>query len=262
MDEGRKRAHGSWSAMRDRCLDPKHEAYHRYAGRGITICERWLQSFENFLEDMGPRPFEMTLERIDNSKGYYKENCKWATYYEQGRNRRGNRLIEVNGAIKPLSEWCEIYNINRCAVDKRFKYGWTGEKVFTEPVRKYGRFTIGDVTKSLRLWCIEYGFSFSSVRGKLAQGRATFDEIFIGPNKIAKPKFQRPWKEEFVDHMGLVVALSGNRRFSELKKLKERIDALPDNQREEIKQAIRQRFTPTNGTDGCCGAMAAVKEAA
>ncbi len=74
--------------MKQRCTNPNHRAYKDYGGRGITVCEQWLQ-FHYFLRDMGERPEGTTLDRIDNDKGYYKENCRWATGYEQGWNRRG-----------------------------------------------------------------------------------------------------------------------------------------------------------------------------
>jgi len=78
----------SWEAMKKRCLYPKHIAYDRYAGRGITICDRWLESFENFLADMGERPKELTLDRIDNDGNYEPGNCRWATRSQQVLNQR------------------------------------------------------------------------------------------------------------------------------------------------------------------------------
>lgn len=77
-----------WAEMIQRCTNPKNPSYYRYGGRGIRVCKRWRYSFLAFRNDMGPRPEGYTLERKNNNKGYYPNNCKWATYLEQNNNRR------------------------------------------------------------------------------------------------------------------------------------------------------------------------------
>ena len=80
--------HNSWCSMRQRCLNPNELNYENYGGRGITVCERWLDSFENFLEDMGIKPEGKTLERIDVNGNYEPSNCVWASHTDQCFNRR------------------------------------------------------------------------------------------------------------------------------------------------------------------------------
>lgn len=93
----RTQAYYAWSQMKTRCLNKNCNRYKDYAGRGITICERWINSFENFLEDMGHTEKGMSLERIDNNLGYSKENCKWIPKNYQQKNRRVNIYVDFEG---------------------------------------------------------------------------------------------------------------------------------------------------------------------
>lgn len=109
--------------MNQRCNNSGHKYYHCYGGRGITVCERWAdtnpQGFINFLEDMGERPEGMTLDRIDNNKGYSKENCRWATRKQQSNNTRTVRLITFNGKTLSLSDWAKEIGIDVTTLSRR-----------------------------------------------------------------------------------------------------------------------------------------------
>lgn len=95
------RTYKSWAMMKDRCFNQTNPSYKNYGGRGITVCERWME-FGNFCEDMGERPQDMTLGRIDNNGGYEPGNCRWETKKQQERNSRNNRLVNFNGKMVPI----------------------------------------------------------------------------------------------------------------------------------------------------------------
>jgi|ERR1700722_2476405 len=126
----------SWQNMRARCLDSTNEHFNDYGGRGISICERWVCSFDNFLADMGERPKGMTLDRVITEGDYTPTNCRWATAKQQARNRRNNILIEIRGETKCLAEWCEIYGLNPDAILNRInQLGWALDEDLFKPMR-------------------------------------------------------------------------------------------------------------------------------
>src|SRR5690606_30184289 len=124
-----------WSGMKHRCLNPDAKFFSHYGGRGITVCERWMK-FENFLEAMGPRPKGFTLERIDNSKGYSKENCVWASRKQQSNNNRRNRVIEVDGVSKTATQWAEQRGIRPGTILNRLFKGWSPVEAVSTPLRR------------------------------------------------------------------------------------------------------------------------------
>lgn len=99
-----KKERSVWHSMKARCYNPKNHAYHRYGGRGITMSKRWLNSFDNFFDDMGFKPDGYCIDRINNNKGYSKNNCKWVTYKENANNTRRNILININGKNKSIEQ--------------------------------------------------------------------------------------------------------------------------------------------------------------
>lgn len=116
--------------MRRRCRKETDPQWKDYGGRGITVCARWLNNFDAFVEDMGEVPKGMSLERRDNNKGYSKDNCCWATRKEQNRNSRHNRYLEYQGNRKLLTDWAAELGIAVSTLHERLTKDYTPELIF------------------------------------------------------------------------------------------------------------------------------------
>lgn len=124
----------SWAAMKNRCRNPSHPKYANYGGRGIKVCDRWAgrDGLRYFIEDMGRRPEGMTLDRIDPDGDYTPENCRWADWKTQMRNRRNVPKMTAFGQTRTFPEWCELFRAKRGKVRQRMeRYGWTLEEALT-----------------------------------------------------------------------------------------------------------------------------------
>jgi hypothetical protein len=109
-----------WIKMKHRCFNPKNKDFHHYGGRGITVCERWLHSFENFINDIGWRPDSTySIERINVNGNYCPENCKWILKTLQNRNTRASKYIEYSGRSLLLTEWCRELDIDYSMMRRR-----------------------------------------------------------------------------------------------------------------------------------------------
>lgn len=126
----------AWANMRSRCVNTSDKAYANYGGRGIFVCDRWLDSFENFYADMGKRPSARhSLDRIDNDGPYAPENCRWATKKKQQSNRRNNIFITHGGETMTLAEWAVITGISDETIRYRIKAGYSDDRIFERPNR-------------------------------------------------------------------------------------------------------------------------------
>ena len=133
--EYRSREYTQWATAKGRCFNPKNGRYRDYGGRGITMSPKWINDVIAFLADMGPCPVGMTLERTNNGGNYEPGNCRWATYKEQGRNKRNNRLLTVDGETLCLNAWAERSGINRLTIFNRLRRGWPiREAIFTPAI--------------------------------------------------------------------------------------------------------------------------------
>lgn len=127
-------AYGVWHSMVQRCTEPTHQAWKNYGGRGITVCERWLHSFENFWADMGPT-YErgLDLDRRDNEAGYSPENCRWVTRKVNNRNKRDSRYVETSLGKMTVAELSEKTGIGVTTLHYRLNHGVTGDSLLTTP---------------------------------------------------------------------------------------------------------------------------------
>lgn len=112
-----------WGQMIQRCKNRNNPAFKNYGGRGIYVCEQWL-NFEIFIKDMGAKPNGFTLDRIDNSKGYSPENCRWSSRAENNKNKRNNIWITLDGVSLVLSDWSKKSVVTYRTLHKRIKRGW------------------------------------------------------------------------------------------------------------------------------------------
>lgn len=125
---GASREYRAWQDMKTRCRrDPRY--------KNISVCPEWLNNFPQFLSDMGECPIGMTLDRIDNTKGYEPGNCRWASWTTQANNRRCNRIIEVNGVKKTVQEWMKHNGLDDTTFYRRLSIGWSEKDAASLPRR-------------------------------------------------------------------------------------------------------------------------------
>lgn len=126
----------AWQQMKVRCYKKTFRDYERYGGRGIKVCDRWVNSFENFFEDMGISKKWYSLDRIDNDGNYEPWNCRWADNYQQMKNRVNTIFLEYNWETLCLAEWSRKLWISRATLkDRIWKLWWSTEKALTTPVK-------------------------------------------------------------------------------------------------------------------------------
>lgn len=136
---GRTSEYNSWHHMKDRCQREKSEHFADYGGRGIVVCPRWLESFENFLADMKEKPAPKrayTLERVDVNGNYEPGNCVWLLRSEQSRNTRANVWITAFGQRRLLVDWARALGVGHKTIQYRIGAGWSPDDAVSRPRRK------------------------------------------------------------------------------------------------------------------------------
>lgn len=135
---GQSRTYRAWCAMVARCTNPKSDAYPWYGGRGVSVCERWLD-FELFMKDMGRAPDGMSIERTNYDGNYEPGNCRWATKIEQANNTRANVFLEWNGRKLTVAQWCRELGLKPATVYRRLKLGWSVDRALSTCPSEYRR---------------------------------------------------------------------------------------------------------------------------
>lgn len=141
----RKQLMSIWCGMKRRCLNPKDKRFSRYGGRGISICPRWANSFDAFAQDMGPRPAEHHIDRIDNDGNYEPGNCRWVTRQESVSNRSCNIYLGEGKDKITLSEHCRRTGLNYRSIQSRLRSGHSLSRALDPtPISRRGILTQGD----------------------------------------------------------------------------------------------------------------------
>jgi hypothetical protein len=129
--------YNSWKGMKMRCVNQNDTSYKNYGARGITVCDRWLNSFENFLADMGKKPStKHSIERIDVNGNYEPLNCKWADAKEQGLNKRNSVVLTINGITKPIGQWAKDIGISHSGLQWRIDNNYTDDRLIKKSKKK------------------------------------------------------------------------------------------------------------------------------
>lgn len=113
-----------WANIKSRCYNQNHPRYKDYGKRGIRMCESWKNSFEAFYKDVGARPDGLTLDRINNNKGYTPGNVRWVSRAENNRNSRRCVMVTIHGVAKPVNVWCREFGVPYSTYKQRRRNGW------------------------------------------------------------------------------------------------------------------------------------------
>lgn len=132
------RLHEIWRNMKRRCYNPNSTGYEKYGGKGVSICNEWIDNFQSFYDWSMNNGYNdsLTIDRIDNDGDYSPENCRWVTMKVQSNNKGSNRIIEINGESKTLKQWSDFSGIKSVTIQRRMQLGWKNEDLL-KPVRKH-----------------------------------------------------------------------------------------------------------------------------
>lgn len=175
--------------MKERCCNKNSKSYENYGGRGIKVCDEWLDSYEAFESWCLANGFAdgLAIDRIDNDGPYAPDNCRFVTPAQNNQNRRSTRYYTINGVTKNIQQWCDEFGINRGTVITRLKHGWSFEDAVTKPVKK-GRDKSSLIGKKFgKLTVIRYAgdeFIGSDNNSRWVCSCECGNEVVVGGNKL------------------------------------------------------------------------------
>ena len=180
--------HAIWRGMIQRCTNDNNPAYSSYGDRGIVVCDRWLNSFEAFYEDMGPRPSgEHSIERRNNDCGYTPDNCYWGTAHEQSNNRRNNVKVKIDGQNINVSEAARLTGIKAATLRRRLHAGVSTEDVLrTDRLNGHNPPTLFEYegkTQTAAAWAREKGMTERTVDDRVFKQGMSIEEALTKPLK-------------------------------------------------------------------------------
>lgn len=184
--------YGAWLSMKYRCFDKNGKSYNDYGGRGITVFQEWIDSFETFYAYLGNRPSSKhSLDRIDVNGHYEPGNVRWTTQKTQANNQRTNHRITYNGETKTMSEWADSLGIPSWVIGQRItKYGWTIEDALTKPTNYYQHdVTFNGKTKKISEWANETGFSSKLLYKRIFTLNWPVDKALSVPSVIGRNQY-------------------------------------------------------------------------
>lgn len=180
---GRSRSpeHRTWCGMIKRCYNQNNPGYEDYGGRGITVCDRWKNSFESFLSDMGVKPFpEASIGRIDNDGNYEPNNCRWETYGQQAKNTRRNRRVVIGSDSRCFSEWAKEAGVTPSTFTNRVEANWNEDHLLLPPI-KAKQLELNGKKMTVHEWSAVLGMSPSALYERLSVGWTTEEALSTPP---------------------------------------------------------------------------------
>lgn len=183
------REYSIWKAIKTRVLNPNTDDSSRYINRGITCCQEWLNSFEQFYKDMGACPEGYSIDRIDPNGNYCPENCRWANNYTQSQNRGDfNIVINYNGESHVLKEWCRILGLRYGTIYNRMFHGNLSfeDAIKDDPFNK--KVTFHGETNTLAYFCNKYNIKYQTVINRIHKHKWSLEEALLTPYRCKKHK--------------------------------------------------------------------------